>query len=181
MTEIPVFPAGGPPPAIPEPGEGPELLAALHRAIAGLGAKLPDPQRVRYDKAQNVWPVTIDPIPMVLAGGNGVLDIPQLLGPTLGHHWDVHLISATGYTAGLVQGWKNTPVIGTAGTLTQGALRAPFTSAGVITFGKNHLPLRHGERLVFVATGITVPAGGQVLISLEATGMTEPYVGEYLV
>lgn len=181
MTEIPVFPPGMAPEQIAEPGQGEEWWRPLHRAITGIGPTFARNRMAeRLEAAQNIYPVTIDPVPIVLSGGNGVLDLPQLFGPTLGHFWDVHLISATGYTAGLVQGWKNLPAIATGGTTSQGALRAPFASAGVLTFGKNHCPLRHGEHLVFVATGITVPAGGQVLVSLEATGMTDPYVGEYL-
>lgn len=177
MTEIPVFfPEAEPGGPVPEPGDWHGLFTGLHLSLGRIASNLPDPRRIRLEKARSVWPVRIDPIPVQISGGVGILDLPQQLGPGLGYNWDVHTISATGFTAGTVSGWINLPSLANVAAGPAGALRAPFTAAGVINYGKNQLFLRQGERLVFIATGIT----GSVLVSLDATSLTDEYVGEYL-
>ena len=171
MTEIAVFP---PDMAEPEPEDNEGMWRGIYRYLRKISRNTLDPKIVRRDLAQHIWSITIDPIPIQIAAGAGFLDLPQQLGPGVGEMWDVSLIAAQGFTAGSVLGYKNMPAI--ASGAAQGALRAPFPAAGVLTFGKSQLPLRHGERLSFVATGIT----GAVLISGEAVRVAEEYWAEYL-
>jgi hypothetical protein len=176
VTEIPIYPAGRPPEPPPEPGDWHGMFASLHNHLGRIAGNLPDPRRERMRRSQSVWSVTIDPVPVPLTSGAGVLDLPQLLGPGRGRNWAVHTISATGFTAGTVSGWVNVPVI--ASGVPAGALRAPFTAAGVLNFGKGQLNLRGGQdRLVFIAAGIT----GTVLISLEAIAVADEYWSDYLI
>jgi hypothetical protein len=190
MTEIPVnsvFPAGRPPQAPPDaPADGDfmGLFRSMHEHLGRIAQSLPSPALVRKAEAENVWSIDIDPVPIVIAGGFGVLDVPEFFSPNSGEHWDVHTVSCTGFTAGSVLGWLNLPAgaVNPANTISQqGALRVVFSSAGVNTYGKNQVHLRPTDRLVWVASGITVPAGGQVLVSLGATRVAEPYWGRYLI
>jgi hypothetical protein len=177
LTEIPVFfPEAEPPGPVPEPGDWHGMFTGISVGLGRIARNLPDPRRIRLEKARAVWSVRVDPTPIQLAAGAGILDLPQTFGPGLGYNWDVHTISATGFTAGTVSGWINVPSLANLAGGPAGALRAPFTAAGVLNFGKNQLFLRHGERLVFIASGIT----GSVLISFDATSLTDEYVGEYL-
>ena len=174
MTEIPVYPGGAPDDVPGMQGEPPGgYLAGIHAILHRAANRLPDPRNVRNEKNRAIWPVRVDPIPMALTGGAGVLDLPNSFSPSMGYNWDVHSISATGFTVGTVSGWINVPSI--ASGAPAGALRAPFPSAGVLTWGKGQLWLRQGERLAFIGLGIT----GIVLISLDATQIADEWVGEY--
>ena len=177
MTEIAIYPEGGPPENVPEPGDWHGMFAGIHAHLGRIARNLPDPRRVRLEKARGVWPVRIDPVPIPITGGVGILDLPQMFGPQLGIQWDVHTISATGYTAGQVSGWINLPSLANVAGGPSGALRFSASAAGFANYGKNQLWLRHGDRLVFIATGIT---GTNILISLDATAMQDQFVGEYL-
>jgi len=178
LTEIPVFfPEAEPPGPVPEPGDWHAMFTGLHVSLGRIARNLPDPRRIRLEKARAVWPVRVDPTPVPLVAGAGFLDLPQMFGPGLGYNWDIHTISATGFTAGTVSAWINLPSLANLAGGPQGALRFAATSAGFANYGKNQCFLRHGERLVFVATGIT----GSVLVSVDATSLTDEYVGEYLV
>lgn len=175
MTEIAVFPQGAPPE--PVPGDWHGMFTSLHLALHRIAHNLPDPRIRRREASQHVWSVEIDPVPVPIAAGFGVLDVPQFFRPSLGEHWDVHRISATGFTAGSVAAWVNLPSLAAGQAVLAGALAASFPSAGVNTFGKAHCHLRGGnDRLVFVATGIT----GSVLVSMSATRVADEYWGEYL-
>ena len=179
MTEIPIFPAGAPEDVQPEDERG--LLRGMHGFLGRIARNLPDPRHERLAAARSVYVITIDPVPMPVVGGAGVgvgvLDVPQLFGPGMGTNWDVHSISATGFSAGIVNGWLNMPQI--AVSQLSGALRVPFIAAGVNTFGKGQCWLRSTDRLVFVGTGLTAPTG-QVLVSLTATSVADEWVGKYL-
>lgn len=133
MTEIPVFPAGGPPVALAEPGDTSTLhglLAALHINVGRLADRLPDPHRELREEAQALYPVRIDPVPFpALSGGAGTLDIPQLFGPRMGQNWDIHAISVTGFTT-LSGGLPNE---GT-GTITAGAGSASLAGFSITSF-----------------------------------------------
>lgn len=187
MTEIPVssiFPPSSPPASPPDPGDWHGMFSGLHAHLGKIAGALPDPRAQRRAEGENVWAIDIDPVPIPLVAGFGILDLPQLLGPGLGEHWDVHVVSCTGHTAGTVLGWVNLPgpaVQVATPAAQQAALRVIFSSAGVNNYGKNQVHLRPQDRLTFVASGIVVPAGGQVLVSLGATRVAEPYWGRYLI
>lgn len=175
MTEIPVFPPGT---ADYEPADVRDwgsFAAAMHQLFGQVKRSLPDPRAERREANNNVGSIVIDPTPVTLSAGSGFLDVPQLFRPSLGEWWDVHVITAQGFTAGTVQGYINMP--GIAAAAAQGRLAAPFPGAGVLTFSKNHLPLRGGQdRLTFNASGIT----GVVLISMIATRVSDAWWGKYL-
>jgi hypothetical protein len=178
MTEIAVFPYGTPPDPIPEPGdvdtlEG--LLRGLHRTFGRVAARLPDPHREHLLMTQQVYPVTIDPVPIPIVAGAGILDPMQAFGPTLGEHWDVHCIAVTGFTAGTVIAVINQPA-GTSGGAVRYQQVAP-AGAPYQFYGKAQLWLRgNSDRLVFIASGIT----GQPLVSMSATRIGDLYSGRYL-
>jgi hypothetical protein len=184
MTEIPVYPPGQAPDssggAAPDTMHG--LVAAIHGHLGRIADRLPDPRRIRAEEASHVWSVTMDPVPIALNGGFGVLDVPNQFSPQLGEHWDIHTISATGFTAGSVTGWVNLDGQQlTAASILNAALRFSASSAGYANFGKGQCHLRPQDRLTFVAAGITVPTGGQVLVSFEATRVADAYWGRYLI
>jgi hypothetical protein len=182
MTEIPVWPAGRAPDAGEQQHDMAGIFAGLQVSLNRLSDNLDQARRIRAEEASHVWAITIDPIPVPLTAGFGVLDLPQLLSPGLGEHWDVHTISATGFTAGTVTGWINLQGQAlTAASILSGAVRFSASSAGFANYGKNQCHLRPQDKLVFVAAGITVPAGGQVLVSLDATRVADQYWGRYLI
>ena len=174
MTEIAVFPPDFPTGEPPAEGDWHGLWSGIHVSLGKIARNLPDPRSERRRKSNSVWSIRVDPVPIALTAGAGVLDLPQFFSPSLGEFWDVHTISATGFTAGTVQAWINMPTISSAAL--QGALRVPFPAAGVNNFGKNQLHLRPQDRLVFVAAGIT----GSVLVSMDATRVSEEYWADYL-
>lgn len=175
MTEIPVFPAGqaGSPPDL-EPGDWAGLFGRLHEVIGKLASRVPDPLHERRDRSQKIWSVRIDPVPIPIVAGSGILDQPAFFSPNLGEYWDVHTISATGFTAGTVTAWINLPQL--AASALQGALRFSATSAGFANYGKMQLHLRPSDRLVFLATGIT----GNPIVSVDATRVSEDYWSTYV-
>src|SRR5258708_8385135 len=153
LTEIRVFfPGAGPPGPVPEPGDWHAMFTGLHVSLGRIARNLPDPRRIRLEKARAVWPVRVDPTPVPLVAGAGFLDLPQMFGPGLGYNWDIHTISATGFTAGTVSAWTNLPSLPNLPRRPPGALLFPPTSAGLANYGKNQCFLRHGERLVFGPT-----------------------------
>jgi hypothetical protein len=181
VTEIPIYGAAEiAPEHVPEGGERGGSWERMLQVWDKIARNLPDPRRERLEAARGIYPVRIDPTPVVLAGGFGVLDIPQFFSPGMGSCWDVHTVSATGFTAGTVGAWLNLPAGPANLANLQGALRASFIQAGVQNFGKAQCWLRSTDRLVFVATGITVPANGQVLVSFDATNVDDEWVGKYL-
>jgi hypothetical protein len=97
----------------------------------------------KSDLSQRVYSKTFDPNSIALTGGNGTLDLATQYGPIRGFMWGVRRITLYGYTAGTVTVFIDNfePVA--------------FPSAGTFTFGKSELLLDQGQRLVFVATGIT--------------------------
>lgn len=175
VTEIAVFPPDMPQ-EIPPPGDWLGLITGLHMHLGKIARNLPDPRVIRREKSQAIWTAHVDPVPMMLTAGAGVLDVPQFFRPSLGEYWDVHSVSATGFTAGTVGGWLNLPAAANTAA-PQGALRCPFPAAGVQTFGTGNLALKGmSDRLVFIASGIT----GSVLISMSYTRVAEEYWGDYL-
>src|SRR5260370_27631888 len=106
LTELPVFFREGERPGpVPEPGDWHAMFTGLHVSRGGIARNLPDPRRIRLEKARAVWPVRVDPTPVPLVAGAGFLDLPQMFGPGLGYNWDIHTIRATGVTAGTVSAW----------------------------------------------------------------------------
>jgi len=102
-----------------------------------------------------------------LSAGAGTLDggANASLTPPRGMIWSVRRLSATGFTAGSVTGYINQlePV-------------APFPNPAVFTFGRGEVLLQPGDRLVFVATGIT----GAVNIFGVSDTFPYTYLTEYL-
>lgn len=88
------------------------------------------------------------------------IDVPDLLMAKTGYYWDVRRLALTGWSAGSVTVYRNA---------SGGEPVAVFATPGVIVYGKAHLLLHPGEKLVAVGTGITgfVQLNGDV-IALEA-------------
>jgi hypothetical protein len=186
VTEIPVYPPGEAPGAGSGVSAGAQLsvgpvdmLARLELSLGKMTAKMERDYQRRVQYSLAVTPIIIDPVPMVLvSAGVYALDPPQLFRPTMGRYWDVHVCTAEGFTAGTVQGRLNIP----AGAAQVGGLTFPFSAAGQLTYGKGQVLLRgNGDRIVFFASGITLATGfAAPLISLRATAVLDPWIGEYL-
>lgn len=118
------------------------------------------------------WPVEIPAHAITLTAGAGTLDIPNELGPNTGYFWAVEYVSAAGFTAGTVNVYLSTP-----DTVAQSNVRFPFTSAGVWEPGRTAAILVPGDRLVFVAAGIT----GNVVISGKVTQAPLRFLHRFLI
>lgn len=106
-------------------------------------------------------------IPVQLSGGDGTLQLPNILGPMTGQWWDIRRIAVWGFTAGTVNAYLSSP---------SGDLVLSWAAAGVTTLGKAHVLLRPNDSLVFVATGVT----GSVTVALDAIQVEAPVIGDYL-
>lgn len=83
---------------------------------------------------------------VTLAGGNGTEDQPDKLQAKTGYVWGVRRIAVQGFSAGTVTVFRNSPI---------GEPVMAFPAAGVATIGRSELLLMPGDRLIFVAAGIT--------------------------
>lgn len=92
-----------------------------------------------------IMPLNIDLQPIQIQGGAGQLDQPRLLGPAMGWTWQLDSMGAQGYSAGSVGVFLNSP---------NGTNLFNFTSAGAL-YQRHFRYMRYGERLIFVASGIT--------------------------
>lgn len=120
----------------------------------------------RRELNSKIMPLSVDPIPVPLVAGAGTLDVPRLLGPALGWVFQLDGMGAQGFTAGTVSVWASS----VAG---QGANIFTFTSAGVF-YQRHFRYLRYGERLSFLASGIT----GTAAIWIAGLAYTEDIQGE---
>lgn len=152
-------------------GVGLEVFGSLAATLGKLGEELRASRSER--KRPRIPPEAIAPVhmpstPIQLTAGAGTLDVPQLYRPTMGRWWDIQILNASGFTAGTVQALYNG---------FPGDIAFPWPAAGQATFGKGQLLLRgNGERLVFVATGIT----GIVLVSFRGVAVLDEYLADYL-
>jgi hypothetical protein len=145
--------AGPPLPPDDDPGGlgasiGAQLVATFGRVAQALDAQARDLERRR--QAIRQVPIQMQEIP--LSGGGGTLDVPDayMLAKT-GYNASIRRLSAWGFSAGSVSVYSASAA---------GELLAPFPSAGVITAGRGELLLQPGDRIVFIASGIT----GNVLV-----------------
>ena len=136
--------------------------------LAGLLDRNDDDRRAREAMRRMLWPVPITAPAMVLAGGAGTLNVPDLLGPHDGYYWDVRRITAASFTAGTVTAYLN--FVADANQL------FTFTQAGTLIFGSGALILSDSDALIFTGAGIT----GNVTISGQATNVPSPLLPEYL-
>lgn len=105
-----------------------------------------------------------------LVSASGVVDFPDQLGPHDGYWWDVHRLSAWGWTAGTVTVYMNDAT-------GSGEPLAVFNSPGQYTWGKAQLPLAPRDRMVVVAAGVT----GSVYVAGSATEVLAPYWPDYII
>ena len=130
-----------------------QIAATLGRVAQALEAEACERERRR--QAMRQVPIQPQQIPLTLAGGTGgILDVPDayMLART-GYNASIRRLSAWGFSAGNVQVYLESPA---------GELLCPFSSAGVNTVGRGEMLLQPGERIVWVAAGITgfVQVGG---------------------
>ena len=104
-----------------------------------------------------------------LVSSAGAVDFPDQLGPHDGYWWDVHRLSAWGWTAGTVTVYLNDAT-------GSGEQLAVFGTPGQYTWGKAQMPLAPRDRLVVVAAGVT----GAVYIGGAATEVLAPFWPEYV-
>ena len=159
--------APGPPDPFDDtgPGAGIELSAQLAatfgRVAQGLDRQAAELERRR--QAIRQVPIQMQQIPAA-----GTLDIPDayMLAKT-GYVASIRRISAWGFSAGSVAVYSASAAA---------ELLAPFPSAGVITAGRGELLLQPGDRIIFVATGIT----GNVLVGGSYDLFEEWYLPYYI-
>ena len=149
-------------------GAGADASAALHLAIGRLARAI----EILTSDQDGAWPVEIPAHAIPLTAGAGTLDIPNELGPRDGYFWAIEYVTAAGFTAGTVNTYLGTP-----DTVAQSNVRFPFAQAGVWEPGRTAAILIPGERLVFVAAGIT----GNVVISGKVTQAPLRFLHRYLI
>jgi hypothetical protein len=120
-----------------------QLGAQLGRVATALERQQADAMRL----GQVIREVPITSPQIQISAGAGQLDEPDLLEAKTGYCWSIRRLTAWGYTAGSVEVFKNSA---------NGELMFPFPSQGVATFGRGEQRLMPGDRLVFVASGITL-------------------------
>jgi hypothetical protein len=130
-------------------------FASLRRSVDAMNASMAREAAWRDRQRRAIRQVPIQPQQIPLTGGAGTLDVP-----------DAYMLAKTGYTASIrrLACWGFT-----AGTVNiyleaaAGELCIPFAQAGVATFGRGEQLMAPGERIVFVASGITgyVQIGGK--------------------
>jgi hypothetical protein len=150
-------------------GGGIELLASISASVGQVHEMVTAERKNSH--ARHVAMRQLSPVPIIgavpLAAGAGVLNVPDMLGPHDGFHWDVRRMSVTGFSAGSVAVFINSP---------QDEQIANFTTAGVPVFFSTHVILNYRDSLVFVATGITGNAG----VHGQAIQVPTPLLPEYL-
>lgn len=152
-------------------GAGLDVWANIGVQLGRVAGLLEADRRDRILAYQNMHtaPLTAPPLPLTAAvNGSGTLDVPDLLGPKKGYCWAIHWVAAASFTVGTVNVY-----IGPQGDQN---LRFVFPSAGVWEPPRTSTILNHGDRLVFVATGIT----GAVTISGQVTEMTADQLPSFL-
>lgn len=135
-----------------------QLGAQLGR-VAGL---MENREQRRARLMEQLHQVPIAPPDIAISSGSGALASVDPLSPKAGYMWSVRRLTATGFSAGTVLGYKNGLVTGlgtSAAAAVGGEPVAPFASAGVLTFGRGELLLDQNDQLIFTATGITLNSG----------------------
>lgn len=125
---------------------GLHIGAAVGRAVAeALEGGWARERRREAELNGQIMPLNVDLMPIPITAGAGQLDQPRLLGPGMGWTFQLDAMGAQGFTAGSIGVFINNPV---------GVNVFNFTTAGVL-YQRHFRYLRYGERLVFVASGIT--------------------------
>jgi hypothetical protein len=143
-------------------GQDDDPDGGILRAVLGLTASvgrmtdaLDREARWRDRQRRVIRSVPIQPQQITLTGGGGTLDVPDayMLAKT-GYTASIRRLACWGFSAGTVNVWLASPA---------GELVAPFAQAGVATYGRGEQLMQGGERIVFVASGITgiVQVGGK--------------------
>lgn len=119
-------------------------MDGLAAQVGGLCDRMDKQQRFlqRANEAFRRAPIVIN-VPLV--AGAATLN-PTTIGPDIGYYWSVRKLAGVGWTAGTV----NTYVDNTGGEPI-----APFTQAGVFTFGKGEQMLHPNSSIAITAAGIT--------------------------
>jgi hypothetical protein len=151
---------------------GAEADAGLHVAVGRLVTAMEAQRRADLTAAEDIWVVDVPAHAMPLSGGAGTLDVPNELGPRDGYAWAVHWMAAAGFTAGTVNLYLGTP-----DTVAGSNQRFTFVQAGVWEPPKTATILLPGNRMVFVASGVT----GNVVVSGQVTQMKLHMLPRFLV
>jgi hypothetical protein len=121
---------------------GVQLIASLETLTDALNRQWQHEQK----KAQALRQVPLIANQMSLTAGAGVIDDPANLRCPTGYYWSVRRLTLSGFTAGTATVYINSQY---------GEPVAPFASAGSDSWGKGHILLHPGDRLVVTASGIT--------------------------
>lgn len=141
-----------------------QLSAALDRNTAALDREA----QWRARCAQVVRQIPIAPPQMALSGGAGTLDVPDLLAAKTGYCWGVRRLTTSGWTGGSIIAYLNSA---------SGEPVMSWAQAGVATIGRAELLMHPGDRLIFVASGIT---SGVVQVNGSADCFESWYLPYYI-
>jgi hypothetical protein len=141
------------------------LLAELKLMLGSMAdaAAKPVSPRVPWEGAHPV-PI-LGAVPISGGAGTNALNA-NLYGPGTPYHWDLRRLSCWGFSAGTVTVYLNNA---------SGEQIAVFPSAGQTTWSSQVL-LTPGDRLVFVAAGIT----GSVFFGGQAIEVRSEWLPDYL-
>jgi hypothetical protein len=142
-------------------------LEATTGALGAMTSALQQEAQWRQRKANAVRQIPLAPPQIPLSTGAGVLDIPDVLAAKTGYSWSVRRLAVTGWSAGSVEVFMNSQF---------GEPVAIFPTPNVLTYAKGALLQHPGDRMVFVATGIT----GFVQINGSADCFESWYLPHYL-
>lgn len=183
FSEVPAkeTPRGAPPGAQPaglahvEVGAGVlglEVFGQLEASMRRVAHSLDAAQSHRRALAQAIYPVPIDGIPIPLVAGNGTLDLPQILRPTLGRYWDVKTISVSGFAQTVTVPGVSQPAVPATGVAQQNVNQFPVQ----VVISPNGATITNvsvnGLTVGTAAGTYTVPANGSISIAYSVATPT---------
>jgi len=145
---------------------GVDIMAGFSAQLGRVADALEREWRRRERMAQVVHQIPVAAA-VNLTGGAATVKSPDQLQAKAGYCWGIRRLSTWGWSAGTVTFYQNDA---------NGEPVAPFTVAGVSTFGRGELLLEPQDQLVIVAAGIT----GNVYIGGKADCFPSWYEPYYL-
>lgn len=126
-----------------EAGAGIDLQVSLVAAIGGLTQALKQEAHWRRRQMEVIRQVPI--VTGQLTSGIAY-DQPDQLQAKTGFMWSVRRLTCQGFTAGTVTTYRNS---------TAGEVIAPFPNAASFTYGRGEILLNPGDKMIFLAAGLT--------------------------
>jgi hypothetical protein len=127
------------------PGLEIDFTAKIAAALGGVAGALGDEAQWRARKARAITQVPFWGSITLIAGA-GTEDQPDKLQAKTGYVWGIRRLTVSGFTAGSVTVFLNSPL---------GEPIMTYPAAAIATYARSEQVMMPGDRLILVATGIT--------------------------